>query len=190
MMQVRKTAAMMGLLACAVATMAFWDKSPAEQRTAIQSIAEETLAELYAMKPSAKEYIHRSAGYAVFSTKGMKILVAGGTSGKGMLVDRKTGKQTYMEMAQANVGLGFGLQDARLIFVFETREAMDQFGTQGWDFSGQGGVSAAQRGQGANEAGALSFMPGVKVYQFTKNGLAAEITLQGTKFWPDKKLNE
>ena len=120
----------------------------------------------------------------------MKVLVAGGTSGKGMLVERKTGRTTYMEMAQANVGLGFGVQDARLIFVFENQEAINQFGKQGWDFSGQAGVSAAQKGQGANKAGALSFMPGVKVYQFTKNGLTAEITLQGTKFWPDKKLNE
>jgi len=189
-MRMRTMAAMMGLLACAVATMAFWDKSPAEQRTAIQSITEEALNELYAMKPEAKEYVHRSVGYAVFASKGMKVLVAGGTSGKGMLVERKTGRTTYMEMAQANVGLGFGVQDARLIFVFENQEAINQFGKQGWDFSGQAGVSAAQKGQGANKAGALSFMPGVKVYQFTKNGLTAEITLQGTKFWPDKKLNE
>ena len=32
-------------------------------------------------------------------------------------------------------------------------------------------------------------MPGVLVYQFTKNGLAAEITLTGNRFWADKKLN-
>jgi lipid-binding SYLF domain-containing protein len=107
-----------------------------------------------------------------------------------MLVERKSGKKTYMEMAQVNVGLGYGIQNSRIIFVFQTREAMEQFRTQGWDFSGQGGVSAAQSGQGANEAGAISFMPGVMVYQFTKDGLAASITLQGTKFWPDKKLNE
>ena len=180
-------AALLALVA--LAPQAFFEKPPAEQRAEIQEMEGATLNELYSLRPAARNFIHESAGYAVFSTKGMKILIAGGTSGKGVLVDKETGKKIYMHMAQVNVGLGYGLQDARLIFVFQDRKAMEQFGSQGWDFSGQGVVSAAQQGQGANEAGAISFMPGVMVYQFTKNGLAASITLQGTKFWPNGKLN-
>ena len=178
------------LLACtAVASWALWEKSPAEERTEIQQMAGQALNDLYNLRPGARDYIRRSVGYAVFSTKGMKILVAGGTSGKGVLVERETGRKIYMRMAQVNVGLGVGAQDARFVFVFENREAMDDFATQGWDFSGQAGVTAAQKGEGANAAGALSFMPGVMAYQFTKNGLSAELTVQGTKFWAEEKWN-
>ena len=34
-----------------------------------------------------------------------------------------------------------------------------------------------------------SIVKGVSLYQFTKNGLALQATLQGTKYWIDKKLN-
>jgi|WetSurMetagenome_2_1015567.scaffolds.fasta_scaffold34396_2 lipid-binding SYLF domain-containing protein len=190
-MTLKKIAAVLCLVACAATTTwGFWEKSPAQERSEIQEMAGQTLNELYNLRPSARDYIHRSVGYAVFSTKGMKILIAGGTSGKGVLVERETGKKIYMKMAQANVGLGVGLEDARFVFVFEDRAAMDNFATQGWDFSGQAGVTAAQKGQGANAAGALSFMPGVMAYQFTKNGLSVELTVQGTKFWAEKKWNE
>ena len=32
-------------------------------------------------------------------------------------------------------------------------------------------------------------MPGVEVYQLTKNGVALQVTLQGTKYWKDRDLN-
>lgn len=119
----------------------------------------------------------------------MKILVAGGTSGKGILVDMETGQKTYMHMAQVDVGLGYGIQDARFVFVFQDRRAMESFGNKGWDFSGKADLAASAKESGGSLAGAVSFMPGVLVYQFTKNGLAATITLEGTKFWPNEKLN-
>lgn len=190
-MLLKRFAAVLCLAACMTSTTwGFWEKSPAEERSEIQEMAGQTLNELYNLRPSARDYIRTSVGYAVFSTKGMKILVAGGTSGKGLLVERETGRKIYMKMAQVDVGLGVGAQDARFVFVFEDRRAMDDFATQGWDFSGQAGVTAAQQGKGANAAGALSFMPGVMAYQFTKNGLSAELTVQGTKFWAEKKWNE
>jgi hypothetical protein len=32
-------------------------------------------------------------------------------------------------------------------------------------------------------------IPDVEVYQFTKNGIALQATLQGTKYWKDRDLN-
>jgi hypothetical protein len=32
-------------------------------------------------------------------------------------------------------------------------------------------------------------IPGVEIYQITKNGLALQATLQGTKYWKDRDLN-
>jgi len=185
----KTAAAVLCLPAFATTTLALWDKTPEQKRDEIRQMKSATLAVLYHLKPEAANLLKGAEGFAVFSTKGMKILVAGSTSGKGVLVDQKTGQKTYMKMAQVNVGLGFGLQDARLVFVFQDRKAMEEFTTQGWDFSGKGDASVAAKGQGQGAAGALSFMPGVLVYQFTQNGLAASLTLQGTKFWADKDLN-
>jgi len=189
-MRLKKWTAALCLVAlAATAPQAFREKSPDEERAKIQEMRGATLNDLYNLRPAARDLIKGAEGYAVFSTKGMKIIVAGGTEGRGILVDQKTGQKTYMRMAQLNVGLGYGLQDARLVFVFQDRKALEGFATQGWDFSGKADLAASAQGEGGSLAGAVSFLPGVLVYQFTKNGLAASITLQGTKFWAYQKLN-
>ena len=60
--------------------------------------------------PSARKAVESAAGYAAFSNFGMKILVAGGGSGKGIAVNNKTKAMTYMKMAEIQAGLGFGVK--------------------------------------------------------------------------------
>jgi len=45
----------------------------------------------------------------VFSTFASKLFFAGGTTGKGVVVNNHTGRQTFMKMIQVQGGLGFGV---------------------------------------------------------------------------------
>ena len=54
-------------------------------------------------------------------------MIAGGTSGKGLAVNRRTGTQTYMKMLQVQGGLGFGVSKNQLIFVFTSEQALSNF---------------------------------------------------------------
>ncbi len=60
---------------------------------------------------------------------------------------------------------------------------------EGWDFSGQADLNAESNTEGDGAETAYTAMPGTTIYQITEQGLAAQITLQGTKFWPDEDLN-
>lgn len=52
-------------------------------------------------------------------------------------------------------------------------------------------AAAAKAGQsGAAYSGPVEIAPGVWVYQITKNGLALQLTLQGTKYYKDDDLNK
>jgi hypothetical protein len=44
-------------------------------------------------------------------------------------------------------------------------------------------------GEGSMMSGAASVAPGVYLYQLTQSGLAATITVSGTKFYADSDLN-
>lgn len=184
----------MVILSCLIAltipaSHAFGKKSPEHRRAEILEMAGQTRVDLFRLRPQARDLIAKAYGAAVFSAKGMKIGIAGSDRGRGVAVVKATGQKTFMKMAQVNVGLGYGIQDSRFVFIFLDKKAMDDFVTSGWDFSGSAKAAASAQGQGISEAGAVEFMPGVLAYQFTKSGLAAEITLTGTKFWVDKKLN-
>jgi len=164
--------------------------TPDEQRAEIRKVSNQALAELYKAQPAARSQIQKAAGYAVFSNFGLKILVAGGGSGRGIVIDNKTKQETFMRMAEVQAGLGFGVKNFRLIWVFEKKADLDRFIHSGWELGAQSTASAKVAGQGASAfAGAISVTPGVWLYQLTDDGLALELTAKGTKYYKDDVLN-
>jgi lipid-binding SYLF domain-containing protein len=157
----------------------------AKEREQVRKEVRDSLARLYQLVPGARKAVEQSAGYAVFSTFGVKVLVAGGTSGKGLALEQRTRRETFMRMVQVQGGLGFGINQNRLIFVFATPEALNAFINQGWEFGAQANVSAMAKGEGGMFTGAAAVSPGVYLYQITENGLSATLTVAGTKFFKE-----
>jgi lipid-binding SYLF domain-containing protein len=154
----------------------------------VRTMASTTLEKLYSVQPKAKAAVEGSAGYAVFSNFGMKILVAGGGSGEGLAVETASKKETFMRMAELQVGLGMGVKKFSLVWVFDTKEAFDNFVNKGWEFGAQASAAAKAGDQGGALQGALSVAPGVWLYQLTDAGLALELTAKGTKYYKDSGL--
>ncbi len=152
-------------------------------------MANETLARLYKAKPSTKKPVSKSAGYAVFSNFGTKILLIGGGTSKGIVFDKKTKKETFMKMIEAQAGIGLGVKKFRLVWVFENRKDLTDFINSGWEFGGQTSAAAKLGDEGGAFAGAMSVSPGVWLYQLTDDGLALELTGKGTKYYKDDDLN-
>lgn len=160
-----------------------------QQKGDIHKMANETLERLYTTQPSAKKAIQQAAGYAVFSNFGIKILFAGGGSGKGLAVINRSGRTTFMKMIEVQAGLGMGVKKFRLIWVFENQSDLDIFINSGWEFGGQATAAVPSGDERDALAGALSVTPGVWLYQLTDNGLAMELTAKGTKYYKDDNLN-
>jgi lipid-binding SYLF domain-containing protein len=164
-------------------------KEREQKRAEIRKTADATLKDLYRIQPSAKDAIAKSAGYAVFSNFGMKIFLAGGGQGQGVAVDTKTGTRTYMKMAEIQAGLGLGIKKFRLVWVFRNRSDLDTFMNSGWEMGAQANLTAQGGDQGGGLAGAVSVKPGVFLYQLTDDGLAAEVTVKGTRYYKNDDLN-
>lgn len=164
-------------------------KTKEEKQAEARKKAHETLQRLYKQKPSAEGAIKKAAGYAVFNSGGAKILVAGGGRGKGIAVDNKTQKVTYMKMREVQAGLGMGVKKFSTIFVFETADALKKFINSGWEFGGQSTAAAKSGDGGGSLQGAVSVSEGVWMYQMTEKGLALELTGKGTKYSKDDDLN-
>jgi lipid-binding SYLF domain-containing protein len=164
-------------------------KTKEEKQAAIRTQADQALAKLYKARPSARATVKAGAGYGAFSNFGMKILIAGGGKGQGLVVDNATKKTTYMKMLEVQAGLGMGVKKFHTIFVFETKDAMNGFVDKGWEFGGQATAAATTDDKGGAYQGAVSVMPGVWMYQITDKGVALELTGKGTKYYKDDDLN-
>ena len=165
-------------------------KTIAQQKEDILKKNDEILKHLYRVQPRAKDLIDKSIGYATFSNFGMKILIAGGGTGSGVVINKSTKKPIYMDMAEVQAGLGLGIKSFQNIFIFQTEAALNDFVNSGWTFGGQVTAAAKYDKDGASYQDASVVAPGVLMYQLTDSGLAAEITGKGTKYYKDSDLNK
>ena len=161
-----------------------------EKREKTRKMAAQTLQDLYKLQPTAQAAIAKAAGHAVFDNMGTNLLLVSTARGAGIAVNSKSKQETFMKMVSAGAGLGVGVKDYRVIFVFENEKALASFIDSGWSGSAQTDAAAKAGKSGAAYSGAVEAAPGVWVYQITKNGLALQLTLQGTKYYKDDELNK
>lgn len=165
------------------------EATKAEKQAAIRKEAQTTLAKLYKVNPGAQKAIQKAAGYAAFDNFGMNLFLLSTARGKGVAVVNASKKETFMKVLSVGGGIGLGVKDFRVVFVFENKKALDNFINSGWDADTHAQATAKADQKGGSFEGAISVSPGVWVYQLTETGLALEATLQGTKYSKEDSLN-
>ena len=160
-----------------------------EKRQAVQDMRAETLAELYEVHPVARTQIAEAVGYGVFSNIGINLFLLSTASGWGVVHGGAAGSDTYMKMYSAGIGIGLGVKDFRGVFIFTEAGALESFVESGWEANAQADAVAKSEDKGGAWAGAVDVAPGIRLYQLTKQGLALQATIQGTKFWKYADLN-
>jgi lipid-binding SYLF domain-containing protein len=188
-MKCRTVAASLALILLA-SSLAGAGDSPDKQKEKTRKMADQTLEDLYKLEPTAQDAIQKSAGYAVFNNMGANLLLLSTARGAGIAVNSTSKQETFMKMISAGAGLGLGVKDYRVVFVFANEKVLAQFLDSGWSGSAQTDAAAKAGEKGAAYSGAVEVAPGVWVYQITKNGLALQLTLQGTKYYKDDDLNK
>jgi len=168
----------------------FWSgKSNQEIKREYRAESAKTLKLLYKYAPDSKKILRSSYGYATFSNVGVNVIFLSAEGGGGLAHNNKTGKNIYMKMGSAGVGLGLGIKDFRAIFIFENKKVFDNFVNNGWEANAQADAAAKADKKGGALNAVITVEPGVRLYKLTQNGLALQATIQGTKYWKDGDLN-
>jgi lipid-binding SYLF domain-containing protein len=159
------------------------DAKAAKTRGEIDGRAEKALAEFLTLR-GGQALFDRAKGYAVFRvTKGG--LGASGAGGRGVAIDKSTGKRVYMGVGSAGVGFTFGVSRYDIVILFETTDKIAAFTTGGWDSSATAQAAAGSKGA---EIGS-TFFNGVAYYQLARKGLMASADVSGTRFFVLDDLN-
>lgn len=155
----------------------------AERRQEILDMSKDTIAELRE-NDAAATLLSDAYGYAVFdTTKGGFIVTGAGGTGVAM---RKNGSNpVYMHLGAGGVGLGAGLENYKLVILFENEDVYERFVDGQWSAG-----ATAQAAAGRDGAAAVGkFNNGVAVYHLTDKGLIAQADITGVRFWPSDRLN-
>jgi lipid-binding SYLF domain-containing protein len=154
------------------------------KRQQVDAVAGAALDQLLKENPKAKELYEKAYGWAAFDNLKLGFFFSGG-GGKGVAVDKKTGKRTYMNMGSAGFGLTFGGKKYQVVFLFQDSQTFRSFVDNGWQATGSAGATAGTEKVG----GQTSFVNGMAIFQIDSKGLMANVDLSGTKYFKDGDLN-
>jgi lipid-binding SYLF domain-containing protein len=154
------------------------------RRAAIDTMAVDTMERLFNESPASRALYDRAAGFAVFDTFKVSVLVSGG-GGVGVAVDRNTKTHTYMKSGMGGVGLALGGHSYQQVLLFETQELLDRFVRSGWHVDAAASAALGSAGTAAT----ATFTRGVAVFQLTNKGVIAGADVSGTRYWRSRALN-
>ncbi len=158
-------------------------KKEAKQQQ-VDAAAGAALDQLLKENPKAKELYSKAYGWAAFDNLKLGFFFSGG-GGKGVAVEKKTNKRTYMAMGAAGFGLAFGGKKYQVVFLFQDSATFNSFVNNGWQ--AQGNINATAGTE--NVGGQTGFVNGMAIYQISGAGLMANVDVSGTKYFKDKDLN-
>ena len=138
--------------------------SNTEKKANIHKQRDEMLAQLYTANPEMRKVLKQATGYATFKQMNVNLFLLATANGYGVLVDNQARKEIFMRMASLGGGVGAGLKDVRVIFVFHDPKVMKQFIEEGWQVGGQADAAAKYQDTGIsaeqNVKGGVSFRDG------------------------------
>jgi lipid-binding SYLF domain-containing protein len=174
------TGALVALSLVAGGASAQTDKE--KKQAEVKKATAAALEKFYKAKPELKAAVAKAPGYAVFTTYGISFLV-GGAGGSGLAHNNKTGKSTFMDMAQASVGLQVGASETDTLIVFNTAAALQSFIDKGWQYGGGAEAQAGAGGKSVGGGAGEKVIADASYYTYSKNGFAVGGAVAGTKFW-------
>lgn len=165
------------LFACATGN------TPAAKKHNALKETSEALQQIYKDHPSAKSAVNKSLGYLVCTGNDSYLLAA--SSGGGICTFKSGGKTEFYRFASLGVGAGIGFKKVAFVYAYNDAEAMRRFKEEGWDAGARAEASAKHEDEGGQAAANTSYdVDGVRIYQSSLWGAAAQATVQGYKFWP------
>ena len=160
-----------------------------KKQAKVLEMKDKALADLIKGKPEVASEIKNAPGYAVFDNNGIHLLLLATSKGNGVVVSKNGGAPYFMKMRTVGAGPGLGVKDYRVIFVFRTAQAMNNFKNGGWDTTAEADAAAKTKDSGGAASATGATVGDTKIYTITKKGVALQATLGGTKFSKDGDLN-
>lgn len=166
--------------------------TPAEivqKRDTTLKMARNGLDALVKQKPAVQKEIDGAAGYAVFTTTNVNIVLLVVARGEGVLFDKRRKAPVFMQALKTGEGLGAGYQDQYQVAIFKTAGAIDQFLLTSVD--GQRGGIDVDANFSAGSGGTIrSFNPEITFYTVGLSGYDLQANYGGTLYLVDQQLND
>lgn len=179
--------ALMTMLAITVAACAGGLVGSKEEKLAyFESLEKDTLVSLVKQQPGTEQELAQSIGYAVIEKRVVKVPVIGAGGGAGVVVEKASGKKSYLRVPELQFGWGWGGRAEKVILIFQDVEKLRDLADGMWK-AGIAAEAAAKAGDvgaaGGRGTGDL-MKKGFTTYVLTDAGVSATATIAVLRVQP------
>jgi hypothetical protein len=160
-----------------------------QKREATIKMAQNGFNLLVKQDPKVRKEIESAAGYAVFNTTNVNVILVVVARGEGLLYDKRYKEQPiFMRDMKTGEGLGAGYQEQYQIIIFNTVDAIDQFLLT--TINGQQvGLDVEANFSAGSSSTIRSFNPNVTFYTVGISGYDLQANYGGALYMVDQQLN-
>jgi hypothetical protein len=160
-----------------------------QKREATIKMAQNGFNLLVKQDPKVRKEIESAAGYAVFNTTNVNVILVVVARGEGLLYDKRYKEQPiFMRDMKTGEGLGVGYQEQYQIIIFKTVDAIDQFLLT--TINGQQvGLDVEANFSAGSSSTIRSFNPNVTFYTVGISGYDLQANYGGALYMVDQQLN-
>jgi lipid-binding SYLF domain-containing protein len=160
-----------------------------QKREATIKMAQNGFNLLVKQDPKVRKEIESAAGYAVFNTTNVNVILVVVARGEGLLYDKRYKEQPiFMRDMKTGEGLGAGYQEQYQIIIFKTVDAIDQFLLT--TINGQQvGLDVEANFSAGSSSTIRSFNPNVTFYSVGISGYDLQANYGGALYMVDHQLN-
>ena len=143
------------------------------------SLEQDTLARLVKEHPQTKQELADSAGYFVAEQKIVKVPMIGAGGGAGVVVEKATGKRSYLRIPEVQFGAGWGGRAEKIVLVFQDKDKLRDLADGKWHAGIQAEAAAKAGDVGAAGSGSTTDLmkKGFSTYVLTDAGVSATATI-------------
>lgn len=156
-------------------------KGSKEERLAyFDGLETDTLALLLKEHPASEQELAEAAGYAIAEKRTVKVPFVGVGDGLGLVMDKTTGKRSYLTFTQLQFGFGLGVRANKIVVIFQDANKLRDAATGMWHV-GVAAEAAAKVGDvGAAGEGGTSDLPekGYTLYVMTDCCVSVSATIR------------
>ena len=131
------------------------EKARLEQRQAVLEVRNDTLSQLFKLRPAVRAEIVQAAGYGVFEVNGLNVILVD-AHGRGVVFDRASGgRPTYMQMTRTRIDASETLSPYWQVLVFGDPQRLSEF------------IAAGASSDAASDSS-------IKVYRLSSRGVSIQ----------------
>jgi len=150
------------------------------------SLEQDTLARLVKQHPKTEQELSESVGYLVAEKDVVKVPMFGAGGGAGVVLDKETGKRSYLRIPELQFGAGWGGRVEKIVLIFNDVRKLRDLADGKWH-AGMEAEAAAKVGDvGLAGSGNTTELlkKGFSTYVLTDAGASATATVSMIRAQP------